>query len=162
LFAAGYDTSKNMLTLIMYLMLERPDQWKRCAADLAFCRGVTEEALRYHSVSNVPRTVIKDIVYRDVLLPTGTQLFLPLTFSGRDPEAFADPDTFNPERVSANRHLAFGRGMHICLGQFLARAQIEEGIHLMAQRLVNPRLAGELSWRPFLGVWGLRTLPIVF
>ena len=52
--------------------------------------------------------------------------------------------------------------MHICLGQYLAKAQLEEGLHLIAQRLRRPRLAGEATWRPFLGAWGLRTLPIAF
>jgi cytochrome P450 len=69
---------------------------------------------------------------------------------------------FQPERVRTTRHLAFGRGMHICLGQYLARAQLEEGLHLIARRLGKPRLAGEVTWRPFLGAWGLRTLPIAF
>jgi cytochrome P450 len=52
--------------------------------------------------------------------------------------------------------------MHICLGQHLAKAQLEEGLHLIAQRLIKPRLAGAATWRPFLGAWGLRTLPIAF
>ncbi len=161
-FAAGYDTSKNMLTFAMYEMLQRPDMWRRCAEDLPFCTKVMEETLRYHSVSNVPRTVSEEFTYRDVTLPAGTNLQFILTLSGRDPGAFDAPDVFDPEKQRANRHLAFGRGMHICLGQFLARAQIEEGLHLIAQRLRSPRLAGEISWRPFVGVWGLRSLPIEF
>jgi cytochrome P450 len=78
------------------------------------------------------------------------------------PAAAADPDRFDPDRAQVNRHLAFGRGMHICLGQYIARAQIEEGFHLIAQRLRNPRLAGDYGFRPFPGVWGLRGLPIAF
>lgn len=58
--------------------------------------------------------------------------------------------------------MAFGRGMHICLGQFIARAQIEEGLHLIAQWVTNPKLAGGFGHRPFPGVWGLRGLPIEF
>ncbi|MFV8819778.1 cytochrome P450 [Haliea sp. E17] len=161
-FAAGYDTSKNMLTFTMYEMLERPEAWQRCAEDLAYCTKVMEETLRYHSVSNVPRTVVEEFSYRDVVFPVGTNLQFILTLAGRDPGAFDHPDDFEPERPQRNRHLAFGRGEHICLGQFLARAQIEEGLHLMAQRLRNPQLNGAVSWRPFVGVWGLRSLPIRF
>ncbi len=161
-FAAGYDTSKNMLTFTMYEMLERPDAWERCAEDLSYCTKVMEETLRYHSVSNVPRTVVEEFTYRDVLFPVGTNLQFILTLSGRDPGAFEQADEFAPERQQRNRHLAFGRGEHICLGQFLARAQIEEGLHLMAQRIRKPQLNGEVSWRPFVGVWGLRSLPIRF
>ena len=162
LFAAGYDTSKNMLTLIMYLMLDRPEMWERCAEDRAFCTRVMEEALRYDSVSNVPRTVVEEFTYRDVVFPEGTNLQFILTLSGRDPDAFEEADIFDPERERENRHLAFGRGAHVCLGQFLARAQIEEGIHLIARRLKSPKLVGEVTWRPFVGVWGIRTLPVVF
>jgi len=110
----------------------------------------------------VPRTVAEEFTYRDVTFPVGTNLQFILTLSGRDPAAFRDADTFDPERPPDNRHLAFGRGMHICLGQFLARAQIEEGLHLIAQRIRSPRQAGEVSWRPFVGVWGIRSLPIEF
>ena len=162
LFAAGYDTSKNMLTLVMHLMLTRPEHWRRCAEDLDYCRKVVEEALRYHSVSNVPRTVVEEFTYRDVVFPEGTALQFILTLSGRDTEMFEDPDVFDPEREREHRHLAFGRGAHVCLGQFLARAQVEEGLHLIAQRIKAPRLTGEISWRPFIGVWGLESLPIAF
>jgi cytochrome P450 len=162
LFAAGYDTSKNMLTLIMHVMLQHPDLWQRCADDRKYCSKVVEETLRYHSVSNVPRTVAQEFVYRDVLFPAGTFLFFPLTLAGRDPTAFADPLVFNPDRVHTNRHMAFGRGNHLCLGMFLARAQLEEGVHLIAQRLTQPKLSGEVTWRAFPGVWGIRSLPIEF
>lgn len=162
LFAAGYDTSKNMLTLIMHVMLRSPEQWERCAEDLEYCRKIVEETLRYHSSANVPRTVVEQFIYRDVLFPKDTFLFFPLTLAGRDPGAFPDPLVFDPERIHTNRHMAFGRGRHICLGMYLARAQLEEGVHLIAQRLTKPRLAGEVTWRPFPGVWGIRSLPIEF
>jgi cytochrome P450 len=162
LFGAGYDTSKNMLTFIMHAMLENPEQWTRCAEDRPFCDKVVEETLRYHSVSSLYRIATEDVAYRDVLFPKGTILFMPLQLAGRDPRAFSDADRFLPERPDAAKHFAFGRGIHMCLGQFLARAQLQEGLHLIAQRLVNPRLAGEVTWRPFPGVWGIKTLPIAF
>src|SRR5690606_11531616 len=107
---------KNMLTLIMHLMLTRPDAWQRCAGDAAYCTRVMEEALRLHSVSNVPRTVVEEFVYRDVVFPAGANLQFILTLSGRDPGAFEEPDIFDPDRPRDNRHLAFGRGAHVCLG----------------------------------------------
>jgi cytochrome P450 len=162
LFAAGYDTSKNMLTFIMYEMLRRPEQWARCAESVEYCTKVMEETFRYHSVSNLPRNVEEEFVYENVLFPKDTFLFFTLTLNGRDPAAITNADAFDPERVHINRHMAFGRGAHICLGQFLARAQIEEGLHLIAQRIKRPKSAGPVSWRTFIGVWGLRTLPITF
>jgi cytochrome P450 len=162
LFAAGYDTSKNMLTLIMYDLLKAPEYWQRCATDKDFCARVVEETFRYNSVSNSFRTTIEEYAYRDVRIPVGTNLFIPLGISGRDPESFPDADAYRPEHEHRNKHIAFGLGVHMCLGHILARAQLQEGLHLIAQRMINPKLAGDIAWRPFQGVWGLRTLPIEF
>ena len=162
LFVAGYDTSKNVLTFIMHEMLTRPEIYERCAQDPAYCRKVVEESLRFQSPGTSARLTNEDVVYRDVLIPKDTMLFLPNGTAGRDASAVPDPDKFDPERQHVNRHIGFGRGMHICLGQFIARAQIEEGLHQIAQRIKNPKLAGTYGFRPFPGVWGLKGLPIEF
>lgn len=162
LFTAAYDTSKNVLTLIMHLLLDRPADYERCATDKAFCQDVLNETLRYHGVSSSPRVVLEDVVVRDVLIPQGTLLFLPWSISGRDPEAFDNPDVFDPERPKRNPVMPFGLGPHMCLGQHIAKAQIEEGLPLIAQRIKQPKRAGDVSWREFPGVWGLRGLPIEF
>ena len=162
LFTAGYDTSKNILTLAMYQMIQNPDIYLRCAEDLDYCRKVTEETLRYHNSSMVWRSTNTDIIYRDVLIPAGTTLYFLANFAGRDPRYFVDADKFEPERPDSKRHTAFGLGAHICMGQFIARAQIQEGLHLIAQRIKNPRFAGELEWKSFIGLWGLKALPITF
>ncbi len=162
LFVAGYDTSKNALTLLMHVLIDRPDLYARCAEDPAFCRKVVEENFRFHSTATIPRLTTKEIVYRDVLIPEGSMLFFPVSIAGRDPSAFEDADRFDPERDQAKKHLAFGLGVHICLGQFIARAQIAEGLHQIAQRIGNPQRSGESGWRPFFGVWGLKGLPITF
>ena len=162
LFAAGFDTTKNTLSLLMKVMLAQPGGCARCAEDRAYCDKVVEESLRFASPSCTYRMVMEPFEYRDVTFAKDTMLVFPVSIAGRDPEAFPDPMTFNPERVQTNRHLAFGRGVHICLGQFMARANVEEGIHLIAQRLTKPRLDGEVTWRPFPGTWGVRTLPIAF
>jgi cytochrome P450 len=162
LFVAGYDTSKNVLTLIMYELLRRPSIYERCAEDPAYCRRVIEEGLRFQSPATIPRLVNQDLIFRNVLLPKDTMLFFPVGVATRDPSAVPGPDDFDPDRPHDNRHLAFGRGMHICLGQFIARAQMEEGLHLIAQRVTHPKSAGKPGHRPFMGVWGLKGLPIEF
>lgn len=162
LFVAGYDTSKNVLTMMMDTLIGRPDIYERCAVDKEYCQKVVTESLRYRNPGNSARLVNEEFVYRDVLFPKNTMLFLPNSISGRDPEAVNDPDTFNPEREQESRHLAFGRGMHMCLGQYIARAQIEEGFHLIAQRLKSPKRVGKSGARPFPGTWGLKGLPIEF
>jgi cytochrome P450 len=162
LFVAGYDTSKNVLTMIMDEMIKHPQIYQRCAGDLGYCRKVVEEGFRYQNPATIPRLVNEDIVYRDILFPKDTMLLFPVGMAGRDPSAVAAPDEFNPDREHPNRHLAFGRGMHMCLGQYIARAQLEEGMQLISQRITSPRRAGVPGHRPFPGVWGFKGLPIEF
>ncbi|MFV8816886.1 cytochrome P450 [Haliea sp. E17] len=162
MFVAGYDTSKNVMTLTMHMLLDKPECYARCAEDVNYCARVVEEAIRLRNPSMIFRKVAKDIEYRGVLLPAGTMLFFAVNISGHDPRYFDDADEFAPEQQRKARHAAFGRGMHICLGQFIARAQITEGLHLIAQQLHNPRRTGEVHYRPFYGVSGLKGLPIAF
>ena len=163
-FIAGYDTSKNVLTYTMWALLDRPDIYQRCARDHEYCVKVVEEGLRYFNPGSVPRITAQDIVYRDVLLPKGTMVWFNVNIAGRDPDVFDDPDTFDPERrvTSNQRHVAFSLGKHMCLGQYIARAQLQEGLHQITQRMRNPRLAGKFGWRPYPGTWGLKGLPIEF
>lgn len=163
-FIAGYDTSKNVLTYTMYTLLQHRDIYRRCAADHDYCQRVIEEALRWYNPGTVARIVEHDMVYRDVLLPKDTMLFFPLSVSGHDPVTFPDGDVFNPDRAMGvdKRHIAFGLGKHMCLGQYIARAQLQEALHQVAQRMREPKLVGEIGWRPFFGTWGLKGLPIEF
>jgi len=164
LFEAGYDTSKNVLTYMMYEMTRNPEIYGKCAADGDYCRKAVEEFLRYFNPSHSFRFTDAEIVYDGVILPKDTMLFFALIQSGRDPNVFENPDVFDPERAidPAKRQLAFGLGRHMCLGQYIARAQLQEGLHILAQRMKNPRIAGEISFRPYPGLWGLETLPIDF
>jgi cytochrome P450 len=162
LLFAGYDTSKNMLTMTMHLLLEQPDMYKRCAEDLAYCGLVIDEALRHSNIATPVRQVQQSFVYDNFRFDEGTIVYMATPLSGRDPQAFEEPMRFDPERKASTRHAAFGRGPHICIGQFLARFQLEEGLHVVARRLKNPRRTGPIDWRPMLGSWGLTTLPIAF
>jgi cytochrome P450 len=162
LLIGGYDTSKNMLTLTVHKLLQYPEYWARCAEDIAFCSKVIEEMLRHTTISNVFRNVKQEFDYQGHRFPKDMLVIFAIPLANRDPDIYPEPMTFDPERVTPeqHRHIAFGRGVHICPGQFLARAQLQEGLHLIAQRIPHPRLAGEIGWRPFLGAWGLSTLPL--
>jgi cytochrome P450 len=162
LLFAGYDTSKNMLTMTMHLLLDRPAMYNRCAEDTAYCALVIAEALRHSNIATPVRQVQKSFVYDGFRFPEGALVYMATPLAGRDPAAYSDPMLFNPERKVETQHVAFGRGYHMCIGQFLARNQLEEGLHVIAQRLRNPRRTGEVAWRPLLGAWGLRKLPIAF
>jgi cytochrome P450 len=159
---AGYDTSKNMLAVTMLTMIERPEMWARCAEDLVYARRVVEEMLRYCSIAILFRETIAEFEYDGICFPKGITLAFAFPLTGRDPTAFANAEMFDPQREGANRHQAFGRGIHMCIGQYIARALLEEGIHAMAQRITAPRLTADPVWKPMLGAWGLETLPIAF
>jgi cytochrome P450 len=139
-FVAGYDTSKNVLTYMMYLMMQNPEVYRRCAEDLEYCRKVVEETLRYYNPGTTNRFTNDEMDYRGVTLPRDTMVFFPLSISGRDPGTFEEPERFDPERTIAaeTRHISFGLGKHICLGQYIARAQLQEGLHLIAQLIREP------------------------
>ena len=159
---AGFDTSKNQLTMMMKLLLDRPEMYARCAEDKEFCGRICDESLRHSGIATPFREVAQDFTYRGFEFHKGQTVVMAPPLANRDPAAFPDPDLFDPDRPNARRHLAFGRGPHICLGMHIARNQLQEGIHLIAQRLKNPRLNGEVTWRPFMGAWGPRQLPIAF
>jgi cytochrome P450 len=159
---AGYDTSKNQLGMTMKLLLDHPEMYERCAQDLAYCRKVTEESLRHSAIATPYREAVTDFAYDGFEFGKGTMIVLAPPLANRDPAVFPQPGKFDPDRENAGRNIGFGRGPHLCIGQFLARNQLQEGLHLIAQRLRNPRLDGEIEWRPFLGAWGLRSLPIAF
>ena len=162
LFAAGYDTTKNQLGMSAINLFQQPELWERCAQDRDFCSLAIEEGLRHSSPSSPPRIALEAFDYAGVHIPQGSHLMFLLNISGRDPRTFEDAMAYRPGREGARHHLAFGKGAHICLGLHLARFQMEEGLHLIAQRLKNPEIAGEVTWRRFPGVWGLETLPIRF
>ena len=159
---AGYDTSKNQLTWTMKLLVDRPEIYARCAEDKDYCGKVINESLRLCGIASPYRAAAKDFSNRGVDFRAGDIVIFATSLAGRDPAMFADPLTFDPDRANASRHVALGRGAHICLGQYIAKNQLQEGIHLICQRLRNPRYNGEVTWRPFIGAWGLKTMPIAF
>lgn len=162
LLGAGFDTTKNQLNLIMKLFIEHPEEWRKVADNPGRAKLVIEESLRFmNPIGALHRVPNHDIVYRDVLVPANTFLSIPITYNGRDPAVNDKPNVFDPDRPKV-AHVSFGQGVHMCLGQFLARALLEEAVPIMARRLRHPRLNGDCTFRSPLGIWGVRSLPIAF
>jgi cytochrome P450 len=151
-----------MTTLVMNLLLSRPEMYERVARDYDYAKRVVDEALRYHSTTSTQRVLLTDMEYRGVVLEKNAIVWFPMSIAVHDERYISDPDRFDPERKPETAHIAFGLGPHICLGQYLARALIHEGIHIIAQRLGNPASPGPKGWRPFPGAWGIRGLPVTF
>jgi len=162
LFVAGYDTSKNILTIMMSILADRPEIFAQCGESIEYCRKVIRETFRYMSTAPALRMLGRDWAYRDTILPAGSMIWFPLNIIGRDPRVAENADVFDPDRRHANPPIPFGLGAHICLGQYIAKAQLEEGLHLIAQRMTNLRSTGPAGWRPYPGTWGIKGLPITF
>src|SRR3546814_696380 len=125
-FVGGYDTSKNVLTLMMYALLDKPEIYARCEQSFDYVRKVMHETLRFHNPGMNTRKVVNDFEFRGVRFPAGTIVLFPWSMSGRDETATSDPHTFNPDRPGLRQtHMAFGMGSHICICQFIGVAQIE-------------------------------------
>lgn len=162
LLGAGYDTTKNQLTFIVYLMTQHPEHWLRAARDKEFVKPLIEESLRYMSpIGAMHRVTNVEIEYRSVTIPPNTFFSLSQNVPGRDPAVNDDPDRFDPSRKRP-AHIAFGQGEHSCLGHFIARALLEEAVPMLAHALLEPRLAGPPTFRSPMGTWGLASLPIEF
>jgi len=162
LLGAGYDTTKNQLTSILYLMTQHPHYWVRAANQTDFPKKLIEESLRYMSpIGAMHRVTNTDIIYRDVVIPANTFISLSQNAAGRDPGANTNAECFDPDRERPV-HIAFGQGQHFCLGQYIARALLEEAVPRLAKAMLDPKLAGDPTFRSPMGVWGLATLPISF
>ena len=163
LLGAGFDTTKNQINLIMKMLIDHPEEQIRLVNDPERVKPLISESLRLrNAIGSVHRLNDVDIEYRDVLIPANTFMSFPLTFFGWDGNYAENPEKFNPDRTDAPPVIAFGQGIHICLGQFLARALLEEGLPILARRIRKPRLSGDIVYRAPLGIWGYQSIPISF
>jgi cytochrome P450 len=162
LVLAGNDTTRNQLGLALVLMAQRPDLWTRVAKEPRLAETAVDEILRIvPTIPNAPRLVAQDLDIGELHLPQGTYVQLLLGSANRDRSIFGDRDVDIDHELPAP-HLAFGGGMHRCLGMWLARAELSEALPILARRMPNLALTGEPAWKPPLGIFGPLTLPLAF
>ncbi len=161
----GTDTTRNQLGLALVLFAEHPDQWALLAERPELAPKAVEEAMRYAgAVRGTGRIASEDIDYRDVLFPKGTLLATSMAVANRDDSVFPQPDRFDITREPVGQpQLTFGSGIHYCLGASLARAELQEALPLLAQRLPGLRITGPVTYKTALaGIYGPTSLPIAF
>ena len=165
LLIGGFDTTRNMIALTTMLFIERPALLARLQAEPALWGNAVEELLRYLSVAQYERrAVIDDVVLGGQQLKAGDGVVTVLHAANRDPRMFEDPDTFDLERPSPN-HLAFGSGIHQCLGQSVARMMLRVAVPPLFARFPTLRLAvrkEELAYSEGRTIWGPLTLPVAW
>jgi cytochrome P450 len=144
LVIGGSDTTRGALAVQAALLLQHREQWEAVCQDASLIPGAVSEALRYEpSVGSVPRVTVEDVELEGCVVPRGQMLSLSTMAAMRDPERFTDPDRFDIRRADRSaRHHVFGGGTHRCLGELLARAELEEALAALAQRLPSLEIAG--------------------
>ncbi|AKA01543.1 cytochrome P450 [Streptomyces noursei] len=164
LLIAGHETTANMIGKMMALLLADRRRWQQLVADPALVRTAVEEVLRYDANAGfgMPRYVTQDIDVAGTVLPRGATLVCSMAAANRDGAVFAAADDLRLER-SPNPHLAFGAGPHSCLGQALARTELQVVLDVLLRRLPSLELAvpvSELRRIEGLVVGGLCDVPV--
>jgi cytochrome P450 len=140
LLIAGHETTVNLIANGTLTLLRNPAALARLRDEPALATTLVEEVLRYEPpVQLVARRTLADIDLAGITIPEGSTLRLMLAAGNRDPRVFTDPDTFVPDRPN-NPHLAYGGGVHYCVGATLARAEAQITLTALARRLNSPRL----------------------
>jgi cytochrome P450 len=166
LLIAGHETTANMIALSTLALLRNPDQLEKLRADPALAPTAVEELLRHLSVVHFGlfREVTDDVPVGPMTLEAGSYLIASLSSANRDETVFPDPDRLDLTRP-AGAHVAFGFGPHQCLGQQLARIELQEVFTRLYTRIPTLRLAvpfEQIDYRDNTLVYGVTALPVTW
>jgi pentalenic acid synthase len=165
LLVAGHETTANMISLGTYTLLRHPERLAELKADPELMPAAVEELLRFLSIADgMLRVATEDIEIEGVTIRADEGVVFSTSVINRDTSAYAEPDTLDWHR-SARHHLAFGFGIHQCLGQNLARAEMEIALRGLFERLPGLRLAApaeEIPFKPGDTIQGMLELPVTW
>jgi cytochrome P450 len=160
LLSAGLDTTVAGIGNALYCLALHPEQWALLHANPALARAAFEEALRFETpVQHFFRTTTREVCVDDVTIGAGEKVLMIYAAANRDPRVWDDPDRFDITR-RVSRNVAFGAGIHFCVGAMLARLEAEILLTAMARRFRTLEPAGEPVRRLNNSLRGLRTLPV--
>jgi cytochrome P450 len=143
LLVAGNETTTGLIGNLFFELAKRPEDWDRLREDPALVASAVEESLRFDAPNQgLFRNTPRDVELHGVKIPEGTKVLLLFGAAGRDPEHFERPDEFDIAR-SPNRHIAFGAGIHHCLGASLGRLEANTALRIAAERISKLRLLDE-------------------
>ncbi len=166
LLVAGHETTVNLIGNGVLALLRHPDQLQKLKDDPSLIKPAIEELLRYDGPveTSTERFAREDVRIGGTVISKGEMVTVVIASADHDPERFPDPDALDITRAD-NKHLAFGKGIHFCLGAPLARMEGQIAIGTLLRRMPELRLAdppGSLTWRPGLVLRGLKGLPVEF
>jgi cytochrome P450 len=157
---AGMDTTVNGIGNALFCFASHPDQWQVLRANPSLVRGGFEEVLRFESpIQTFFRTTTRAVEVAGTQLEEGRKVLLFLGAANRDPRKWEKPDRFDVTR-RATGHVAFGTGIHGCVGQAMARLEAEIVLGTLLKRVARIELAGEPQWRLNNSLHGLSSLPL--
>jgi hypothetical protein len=160
-FRAGVDTTMAAIGSTLKLLAENPDQFALVKANPALLKGAFEEALRLESPAQVMfRTTTGETELGGVRLRADTKVGYHMGAANRDPRQWQDPDRFDVTRQTTGVHRAFGVGVHVCIGQMIARLEAESILGAVIRRVRAIEPAGRAAWRPVNTLRTLDTLPL--
>ena len=160
LLNAGHEASVNVFGNGLVALLDHPEQWQRVVDGEVAAEVAVEEMLRYDSALQLfERTATADVALADVPVATGEKVAVLLGAANRDPAVFDEPDALDVGR-DPNPHLAFGAGVHFCLGAPLARVELAESLRLLVAAYPRLELAGTPQRRPTFVLRGYRSVPV--
>ncbi len=165
LLVAGNATTAHSITEAIKLLIENPDQMELVTNDHSLIPNMIEEALRLLTpTNNMWRIATEDTELGGVAIPAGSALLLRYGSGNRDEDLFENPDKFDVTRKNARRHVAFGQGIHVCLGMNLSRKEMYTAFPIILDRLKNMRFANDnkFSYSPNILLRGLDSLNIEF
>jgi cytochrome P450 len=147
LVIAGLDTVHHQLGIILVMLLDNPDVWDDFVSNTQNRKKIIEELLRIDgTVCDTGRIASEDIEHNEVLFPTGTIVFINLAVANMDTLVFPEPDV--PNVGHDEQHFAFGGGLHKCIGAALARAEIQEAMDVIAEKIPTIKRIGEVLYSP--------------
>ncbi|GDY31010.1 cytochrome P450 [Gandjariella thermophila] len=162
LLIAGHETTVNLIGNGVLALLRHPEQFTRLRAEPELAGRAVEELLRFDSpVQLTARVALQDADINGTPVPRGSFVLALIGSANRDPDAHPDPDRLDIGR-EPSRHLAFGQGIHFCLGAPLARLEGQIALRALARRAPALRLAGEPSWKDNIVLRGMARLPVAF
>ena len=166
LLSAGHETTVNLIGSGMLALMEHPEQMQKLRNEPELSKTAIEELVRFvcPAETATERYAREDITVAGTTIPRGELVLAVVGSANRDANYFDNPDTIDITRTN-NRHLAFGQGIHYCLGAPLARLEGQVAINTLLQRLPNIHLASkpdELRWRGGMILRGLEALPVAF
>ena len=160
---AGHETTKNQLGWMVAVLSEVPGEWDRVAKEPARAANVVEEVLRFRSTAtSIGRLALEDVEICGVRIPANSTVIASLWSANRDAAEFPRPDEIAVDENRAGVQVAFGQGAHHCLGAALARAELQESLIALTQRMHCPKLEPGAEYLPPIGINGPIKLPISF